>query len=403
MIINELLFGMRLDYRMPKSELMKKLYNYLVIMLTLVSMGSSAQNFNWTGYTPGSSSYSTSSVNVTMTASVNGTGLSTGYPYGSPSSTGHLTTSVDWWNKTSKLTFTISFSTPLKGVNFYLYDVDESTGYWDDRIVVTGTSNTGATIYPVITGTSYASVSGYNNNILEGHSNNPSFTSDPALVNFGGSAIVQSFTITYSAGWNSPSNPVSQVIGIGTINSSVALPVDLLGFSAVKQNGNAFLKWETDNQVKFDHFEVERSATGNGDFERLTTVKAQSGLSGNYNFTDYTVRNSMAAAYYRLKMVDIGGAYTYSKVVMLQFSKGVVVDVKSTLLQVGQPIQISVTGGHAETFNLAVYSMNGARVYQQKQAAQGTVSIATNNLTKGMYVVKAEGTDINESIRVILQ
>ncbi|HVT86768.1 MAG TPA: T9SS type A sorting domain-containing protein [Chitinophagaceae bacterium] len=96
------------------------------------------------------------------------------------------------------------------------------------------------------------------------------------------------------------------------------LPLNLLDFSASKQNNMVALNWVTANEVNVSHFELERSGDGRN-FGKIGEVAATNSLlSRNYNYNDANPLNG--TNFYRLKMVDIDNRYTYSGIVKINFS-----------------------------------------------------------------------------------
>ena len=81
-------------------------------------------------------------------------------------------------------------------------------------------------------------------------------------------------------------------------------------------NQYAQLSWTTGQELGFDHFEIEHSIS-NTDFEQIGTVqgKGDSQFAQDYGFADMNPKEGMN--YYRLKMVDKQGHFTYSKLYRL--------------------------------------------------------------------------------------
>jgi hypothetical protein len=97
--------------------------------------------------------------------------------------------------------------------------------------------------------------------------------------------------------------------------SPQVLPVTLLGFTITKSNDVNVLKWETVNEVNFRHFTIERSDNGNF-FSTIASVPANNvgALNKMYSYTDRDLP-PVHKLYYRLKLTDNDGSYTYSSVV----------------------------------------------------------------------------------------
>ena len=97
-----------------------------------------------------------------------------------------------------------------------------------------------------------------------------------------------------------------------------AFPLHLLSFTA-KKNGKAnLLNWSTTNEINVDRFEVERSPNGR-DFSKIGITKANSTNQINtYQYSDAVAPNTplwgAGGLYYRLKMIDRDGQFTYSPI-----------------------------------------------------------------------------------------
>jgi hypothetical protein len=117
--------------------------------------------------------------------------------------------------------------------------------------------------------------------------------------------------------WNSTQNwwevgfPVTGFSGFfvtGLINS--VLPVTVRQVTASKTNDGVLVEWQVGNEVNFLHYEVETRHDGNG-FSTVGIVAATNNTS--YNFLH---GNPVAGInYYRLKLVDIDGNFSYSRTV----------------------------------------------------------------------------------------
>lgn len=378
---------------------MKKFYSILVLVIVLNATTVFGQSFSWSNHPSGHSSSSVNNGGITRSFNINGSGISNGYPAYNANGGGNLATNVNWSNKNSSATMVIEFSKPLAGITFLLFDVDQSST-WDDKLTITATGNTDQTIYPTLTGNSYTSISGTHNNIIEGTANNANYSNSPAMASFG-MQYVKKITIVFSAGSSSPNNPASQVVGIGGIVYENVLPVTLTAFRADKKNTTTDLKWQTENQENFSHFEVERSSTGNDDFETIGKVSATGTTSGSYNFTDANGARLAQKAYYRLKMVDIDGQYKYSPVNLVTFENAPSVMVTPTLVAAGQNVNVNIAGTNQTRFDVKLFDMSGKQISQQ--SGNGRMQITTSGLRKGMYIVAvSNGTEIS-STRIMVQ
>jgi uncharacterized protein (DUF1501 family) len=98
--------------------------------------------------------------------------------------------------------------------------------------------------------------------------------------------------------------------------SPVNLPLDLISFRAEKLNeADAHLTWATASEQNTAYFDIERSKDGL--LFRKIDVQNAAGHSHEMIEYDYIDRNlpiqSSSTFYYRLKMVDLDGQFTYSE------------------------------------------------------------------------------------------
>jgi hypothetical protein len=101
-----------------------------------------------------------------------------------------------------------------------------------------------------------------------------------------------------------------------TANIPVPLPVHLKYFKGHKEQSNAVLEWEIATEEGFDHFEVQKSANGQN-FQQLVKVARQPVTIPLYKVIDACPYPS---SYYRLKMIDQDGSFTYSSIVNINIS-----------------------------------------------------------------------------------
>ena len=91
--------------------------------------------------------------------------------------------------------------------------------------------------------------------------------------------------------------------------ATVSLPIDLNNFEAKENDCDVDLKWTTLSETNFSHFELERSETGD-EFELIDMIRSNDTNGENqYLYKDESANH---LNYYRLKIVDIDGTFTYS-------------------------------------------------------------------------------------------
>jgi Secretion system C-terminal sorting domain len=95
------------------------------------------------------------------------------------------------------------------------------------------------------------------------------------------------------------------------------IPLKLISFTAGVENRNPMLWWITENEINSSRFEIEQSTHPSRNFQTVGTVNAINGSSiKNYGFS---LQQPLPAeiTYFRLKIIDKDGSFTYSGIVTL--------------------------------------------------------------------------------------
>jgi hypothetical protein len=122
-----------------------------------------------------------------------------------------------------------------------------------------------------------------------------------------------------------PGTPSTRKLRIGSYGRGLweramaptqTLPAKLKSFSGQRTNSIDELRWIVTLEHNVDRYEIEYSKDG-VQYNTIASQKA-TGLSGSEK--TYTYRNQVdfsATSYYRIKIIDLDGAYEYSEIVVL--------------------------------------------------------------------------------------
>ncbi len=106
-------------------------------------------------------------------------------------------------------------------------------------------------------------------------------------------------------------NPANEAaLGSIVLGPLFPLSVNVENFTAQVKNQQVDLTWLAKNESNVRGYDIEKSSNGS-DFSMINTVLAKNQLSAKYSSTDFL----NGVAYYRLKINDQDGKYTYSNVV----------------------------------------------------------------------------------------
>jgi hypothetical protein len=105
------------------------------------------------------------------------------------------------------------------------------------------------------------------------------------------------------------------------LGSNGALPVHLMTFGVTKDGKNVKIIWTTSDEINLTGYEVERSTDGI-EFSKIIRVNAHRlETEQTYETTD---ANPLAGrSYYRLKMINDDGTFSYSKVVKIEMDRAI--------------------------------------------------------------------------------
>jgi subtilisin-like proprotein convertase family protein len=101
------------------------------------------------------------------------------------------------------------------------------------------------------------------------------------------------------------------------------LPVELVSFTGYNDKDKNVLNWTTASEKNSDRFEIEKSTIGTGDWKYIGWQKAV-GEQGATNYTFSDNQPVVGNNYYRLKIIDNDGTYTYSNTINISVNAAMV-------------------------------------------------------------------------------
>ena len=184
----------------------------------------------------------------------------------------------------------------------------------------------------------------------------------------------------------------------------IPLPLNLVTFKGSLQNGTTLLEWQTANEINTSNFTVERSTDGRN-FQQIGTVAAtgNAGVTNKYSYTDYDVtRQSFSVVYYRLKVVDIDGSYTYSDIVTITLPF-----ITSRVALFPNPaaheVNVTITTAIDGKVKWQLIDNAGRIVIHNSIAAKkgnNNIVINLNRLSTGTYFLIVSGSDIDQKVKL---
>lgn len=142
-------------------------------------------------------------------------------------------------------------------------------------------------------------------------------------------------------------------------------------------------------------YEIEKSFNGTA-FTQIGIV-ATKGLASSYTFTNALPTNTIqpTTIYYRLKLINSDGTYSYSAVKTIQILPN-----KTAVTLYPNPVKDRLNIVVNNAFAIKVYNSNGKIVYQQSVNSNSTsYLISTSNFANGMFFIQIHtksGEVVNE-------
>jgi hypothetical protein len=175
------------------------------------------------------------------------------------------------------------------------------------------------------------------------------------------------------------------------------LPIELLNFTAERDDEVAQLNWQTASERDNAYFSVERSVDGKN-WGELAQIKGRGNSNTLTNYELVDNKPFIGTNYYRLKQVDFNGEYTYSPI------RSVVMDSKVLYPLYPNPAEnkFHVRLGNA-TAHLSIYNVQGKLLLDMQNITGDVVDIDISDLPSGMYTVQIKGNKGTSRQKLVIQ
>lgn len=138
--------------------------------------------------------------------------------------------------------------------------------------------------------------------------------------------------------------------------SQTILPLTLLSFDAEKKDARVQLNWSVREEVNFDRYELERSADGRNFSTIAVVLRVDPGTTPAYHYNDAL---PLKSNYYRLKMIDLDGTWTYSPVAFVRFDDRSTSSISIAPNPVSDRFTVSVAGLEKGIYELRLVNARG--------------------------------------------
>jgi hypothetical protein len=195
-------------------------------------------------------------------------------------------------------------------------------------------------------------------------------------------------------------------VNVTMTEGCTTLPLSLLYFTGKVQRNEVLLAWKTLNEQNTAQFQVEQSIDGKT-YSAIGSVAAAGTVYNerSYSFTSNISTMVAPVAYYRLKMMDADGKFTYSAVVALQLQQKA-----TTVTLYPNPVKpattLTINTIQKERINYSIIDYAG-RILKTTQTdllpGANTLRLPATNLAAGVYTLHISGVYTNENIRFVVK
>ena len=396
---------------------MKRILPFILLLIAFSSKAQIISQFTWdtnpvTKAAVGPNALSSSAKATSSTGGLNGTN---GLNPGTPSTNVDLTLNGSYYNVPG-LEISFNFKREESEASFFRRGSNFDFGMSGGNLYANFKLTSGASTITVNSGNVYSIP---NDHAFHSYKFKYDYATGVANIMVDGAIV---YTYAGVAGrpqnWTSAGNPVIganmdatgrniAVLDNFIIQNSanpVALPMTLLSFDAITKKNIVQLSWTTTREFNVASIEVERSVDGSN----FSKIQKQSAVGG-YNVTNAYSFNDMSPVagtnYYRLKMIDNDGKFTYSEVRKVQFS------VISAAQVFPNPavsyVMISLTSIEKANYTCSIYSIDGALLKSMNLSVNAGVQNSKVDLSqmnyKGIIMIQLKDENGNSagSFRII--
>jgi hypothetical protein len=175
--------------------------------------------------------------------------------------------------------------------------------------------------------------------------------------------------------------------GLWTSNFPAPVPVTLVDFQGHLDNTVINLDWATGSEQNSKYFDIQKSSDGTNFFSiGSKDATGNSSTQRNYNFTDGKVSEFN---YYRLKMVDIDGRFSYSRTILIKNPNAA-----QNVWVVNNPFETSIKLRLAKTpkqkVQFSLLNILGTQIWQNEYASSNefTLDFSWIYLPSGAYLLR---------------
>src|SRR5450432_2637259 len=174
---------------------------------------------------------------------------------------------------------------------------------------------------------------------------------------------------------------LTNIFFLGSINSaSSPLPITLILFTAIPQNGKVKLDWETAAELNNDHFTIQRSSSLTA-WEDIKNIAGTGNTNTDSRYTAYDPNPYSGISFYRLEQTDLDGMKSYSVIRQVNIDGSVTINIYPN------PVTNLIYVSGAGKMTIRVHNTSGQLVVIPVQYARTQYILNFAGLPPGIYFI----------------
>jgi murein DD-endopeptidase MepM/ murein hydrolase activator NlpD len=172
-------------------------------------------------------------------------------------------------------------------------------------------------------------------------------------------------------------------------------PLNLLSFSAKAADEKAILNWQTTDESNTSHFEIERGTDADNFYVigKVMTTGNDRGGKNNYSLND--LEPAQGINFYRLKMVDKDGQFTYSNIEKVNIAK-----INTVRVFPNPATNIVTLQGVSKYSRVRISSLQGSELLS-KNFEGDELKLNISHLPAGVYLLQLGKDAFDYNIKLI--
>lgn len=179
-------------------------------------------------------------------------------------------------------------------------------------------------------------------------------------------------------------------VKFGLCSEGGLTPVEFINFKAQQKGNSVGLDWSTAQEINNSYYEVQRSANGNTNWDKISTVNGAGNSQVLRSYSAIDASPLSGINYYRIKQVDYDGHFKYSSTVT----------VKTNIAKIGVSVLVNpfrnnlivnFAGTSSQVVSAKLIDMTGKQVAVEKwSVTPGTVRQSFSNISglqQGLYIL----------------